>query len=174
MFRRNNNHAPLDELAARLKQANLWDAQIRSSFKGLVLPTKVDIDYCIRPKRELMDLQRRLQKEYGSSVIPRTNPVIDRGPDSVAIFYASARNLEFQSHRFTFSDDGTTGYHKEPYNVDVQAFPSRRVDLSGLEAIVKDDQAFEELNALAQILEGAQPDEWQPRPELGRIAVARC
>lgn len=64
------------------------------------------------------------------------------------LMYISEASLESRAHRFKFYDDGNVEYYRQPFNADVQAIPSRPLDLMGVEEIANNPQAADELYRL--------------------------
>lgn len=124
-----------------------------------------DIDVCIRPLRELHALESQHYElfGYGSEARKdhpiRTSVTFARSAGSLALFYGSAHFLEYRSHRFTFNNDDST-YHREAFDVDSQAVGSRPVNLSSIEELVANDQAYDELMWLKNAIEITRQTEW--------------
>lgn len=124
-----------------------------------------DVNVCIRPLRELSDLEREHYKSYGyGSDARREHPIrtsvtFARSAGLIALYYGSAHFLEHRSHRFIFDGNDAT-YHREPFNVDGHSIGSRPINLGSVEEIAIHDQAHGELMWLKSAIEGSRHTEW--------------
>lgn len=144
-----------------------------SAPTGVTTKKREDLGFCIRPSRELGELQREVYRKYGygTSVNPRSSVYFFQSEDAVGLFYGSAHFLEYRSHRFIFADDGSVSYHREPFGVDCQAIGSRPIELDTIEAIAAHTDARNELFWLSHISECSSED-WRKR--IGSIAIVDC
>lgn len=143
---------------------------------ALETPMSTDLNFCVRPKKELSDLQSQVYKQLGygkssSSVIPRSSITVAKTEEATGIYYGTSNFLERRSHRFILNEDGGLSYHREPFDVDCQKIPSHRLDLPDLASIAANPEAMEELVQLSSDLDAIGSEGWSAA---GRIAFVGC
>jgi hypothetical protein len=128
------------------------DSTIRKSFEVMDIPETKNIAFCVHPKRQLMELNSAKYKKYGfgsesNKIRVNSNIYFAKSLGRFAAYYGTAHSLEYRSHRFVF-DEHTTTYHREPFDTDFQAMPSKRLNLVGLPEIAEVPSAVDELTWL--------------------------
>ena len=159
-------------ITEKLQRSDLSTAKhavkdIEKFTKNIEVEESENHSVCIRPIRELWDLERKHYRRHGYGIeakrafLIRTSPTIARSAGSIALFYGSAGFLENHSHRFITGEEGTS-YHREAFNIDSQAIGSRCIELASIEEIAEHKIALPELVWLSSELQTLQHSNWAP------------
>jgi hypothetical protein len=132
---------------------------------GIHLTNHQDLNYSVRPREELADLQRQVYRTYFGEKVrhlgPRSRVSTAQSDTATGFYYASSAFLESQSHRFIFGSDGAVSYHRDPYDVHAKKIPSEILELHGVEEIAQNEEALAELLWLDQKLADVRPEDWR-------------
>ena len=153
------------ETAEDLVRAERAVESLSGLASGIELIDHRDLDYCVRPRDELGELQHQVYRTRGfsetaRSLTPRSRVSAAQSDTATGFYYGSSVFLEYQSHRFIFGSDGSVTYHRDSFDVDCQKLPSPTLDLHGVEDIAQNEAPLAELLWLDQGLAGTRPEDW--------------